>query len=94
MGTANEDFIKKFMRSLEKNGEPPEKDDATLFFRILDAKTVGELYAMDIAVEDVERLIRKSEVLLRGAEGNFWFCSFLADNIHRYREQKKKKMIF
>jgi hypothetical protein len=49
---------------------------------------------MDISIEDIERLIPKTELLLRKAEGSFRFCRFMTDSIHRIQGQKKKKFIF
>lgn len=96
METANEKFLNRFFESM-KETESALKDrdnDADIFFRILNAKTVGELYGMDISIEDLERIIPKTELLLRKAEGSFWFCSFMTENIRKIRGQKKKKLIF
>ena len=96
METANEEFLNMFLNNLEEAENIPKGtgSDESILFRILNARTVGELYGMDISIEDVERLIPKTELLLRKAEGSFWFCSFMADNIHKIQGQKKKKIIF
>ncbi len=96
METANEKFMKQFLENLKETESTQEgrTDDEDIFFRILNARTVGELYEMDISIGDVERLIPRSESLLRKAEDSFWFCRFMADNIHRIQGQKKKKLIF
>ncbi len=47
---------------------------------------------MDISIEDIERLIPKTELLLRKAEGSFRFCRFMTDSIHRIQGQKKKNL--
>ncbi len=96
METANEDFIRTFMEDLSE-AESPLKDsvnDEDIFWRILNARTVGELYGMDISIEDVERLIPKTELLLRKSENNFWFCRFMTENIKKIQGQKKKNFIF
>lgn len=96
METANEEFLKKFLEVLKEAGNPPNSADRDedIFFQILNARTVGELYGMDISIEDIERLIPKTELLLRKAEGSFRFCRFMTDSIHRIQGQKKKKFIF
>lgn len=96
METANEVFLKKFLEGLKETESTPDgtSRDEDIFFQILNARTVGELYRMDISIEDVERLIPKTELLLRKAEGSFQFCRFMTDNIHRIQGQKKKKFIF
>lgn len=96
METANEVFLKKFLEGLKEAGNPLDSADRDeeIFFQILNARTVGELYGMDISIEDVERLIPKTELLLRKAEGSFRFCRFMTDSIHRIQGQKKKKFIF
>lgn len=96
MKTANEVFLKKFLEGLKETESTPDgaDRDEDIFFQILNARTVGELYRMDISIEDVERLIPKTELLLRKAEGSFQFCRFMTDNIHRIQGQKKKKFIF
>ena len=96
METANEEFLNKFLEGFKETESTPESrnSDEDIFFRILNAKTVGELYGMGISIEDVERIIPKTELLLRKAEGSFWFCRFMAENIQRIQGQKKKKLIF
>lgn len=96
METANEEFLKEFLKGLKEAENTPEgrDGDEDIFFNILNARTVGELYEMDISIEDVERLIPKTELLLRKAEDSFWFCRFMTDAIHKIQGQKKKKLIF
>lgn len=106
METANEKFLNKFLECLKETEGVPEgfkeaentpegrNNDEDIFFRILNARTVGELYGMDISIEDVERIIPRTELLLRKAEGSFWFCRFMTENIQRIQGQKKKKLIF
>ena len=96
METANEKFLTEFLGCFKETESTPEgrNSDEDIFFRILNAGTVGELYGMDISIEDVERIIPKTELLLRKAEGSFWFCRFMAENIQRIQGQKKKKLIF
>lgn len=96
METANEVFLKKFLEGLKEAENPPDSADRDedIFFQILNAGTVGELYGMDISIEDVERIIPKTELLLRKAETSFQFCRFMTDSIHRIQGQKKKKFIF
>ena len=96
METANEKFLTKFLEGFKEteNTSKCGNNDLDIFFRILNAKTVSELYGMDISIEDVERIIPKTELLLRKAEGSFWFCRFMAENIQRIQGQKKKKLIF
>lgn len=92
METANEVFIKEFLKGMEEAENAPEgrDSDEDIFFKILNAGTVGELYGMDISLEDVERLIPKTELLLRKAEGSFWFCRFMTDSIHKVQGQKRR----
>lgn len=96
METANGEIFNKFLECLTETENTTEgrDSDEEVFFRILNARTVGELYGMNISIEDVERLIPKTELLLRKAEDSFWFCRFMTDNIHRVQGQKKKKLIF
>lgn len=96
METANEKFLKGFLEGLEETESMSKNkgNDEDIFFRILNARTVGELYEMDISIEDIEKLIPKSELLLRKAEGSFWFCKLMTDSIHRLQGQKRKKLIF
>ena len=56
METANEVFLKKFLEGLKEVGNSPDSADRDedIFFQILNAGTVGELYGMDISIEDVE----------------------------------------
>lgn len=96
METANEKFLNKFMECFKETESTPgsRDNDEDIFFRILNAGTVGELYGMDISIEDMERIIPKTELLLRKAESSFWFCRFMTENIQRIQGQKKKKLIF
>ena len=96
METANEKFLYKFLEGFKETENTPKgrNNDEDIFFRILNARTVGELYELDISIEDVERIIPKTELLLRKAEGSFWFCRFMAENLRRVQGQKKKKLIF
>lgn len=54
METANEVFLKKFLEGLKEAGNPPDSASRDIFFQIMNARTVGELYGMDISIEDVE----------------------------------------
>ena len=52
METANEEFLKKFLEGLKEAGNLPNSADRDedIFFQILNARTVGELYGMDISI--------------------------------------------